>query len=142
MRLFRSALIAIPLALIAATVGTFIFFGLTGSQEGKNSAISVETTASAKVAGVRLILAVRSKQEHEFAFTLQFENDDGTIDATHLQPSVSKTMIGHDMGRAPVPMLRRSDGTWSGSGNFPMSGRWRFQIIFDGQIIEMDHTVR
>lgn len=135
-------MIAIPLALLAATAGAFMFFGLTGSQGAGTSANSTETTATANVAGGRLMLAVRPKQEREFEIISLFESDDGDTDATLLQPSVSMTMIGHDMGRAPVPMFRRSDGTWSGTGNFPMNGRWRFQIIFDGQIVEMDHTER
>lgn len=136
MRTLRVALLAIPLALVAATVAAFLVFGLSGEREPG----STGSARAVDVAGGRLLVAVEDGQAYAFEITVRFESDEGSNDATLIQPSVSMTMVGHDMGRTPVRMLRRSDGSWRGAGTFPMGGRWRFQIAFDGEIVRLDHT--
>lgn len=135
-------MIAIPLALVAATAGAFLFFGLTAIQEAGPSTNATETTATANVAGGRLVLAVHPKQEREFEIFSHVESGDGDTDATLIEPNISMTMIGHDMGRSLIPMYRQSDGTWRGEGSFSMQGQWRFRVIFDEETIEIDHIAQ
>lgn len=142
MQAFRAALIAIPLFVIAGTVGAFLIFGLSGNRDGMSSRNATETTVVRDVAGERLILMLHDGQVGDFEITLRFESDDGSYHATLMRPSASMTMIGHNMGATLVPMFRRSDGTWSGTGSFPMRGRWRFQIVFDGEAVELEHTAQ
>ena len=142
MKTLRTVMIAIPLVLLAATVGAFPIFGLSGGRDVATSTDSAETTVARNISDGRLLITVRPGQEGAFEIVSRLERDDGGNDATLIQPSVSMTMIGHDMGRTPIPMYRRSDGSWNGTGSFPMSGQWRFQVSFDGEIIELDHTAR
>lgn len=142
MRVLRTGMIAIPLVVVAATVGAFLNFGLSGNRDQMDSPSAAEITVSRDVGGGRLLVAVENGPARAFEITSRFESDDGSNDATLIQPSVSMAMIGHDMGRTSVPLLRRSDGTWTGTGSFPMSGRWRFQIVFDGEVVQLDHTAR
>ena len=142
MRLFRTGLIAVPLVLVAGTVGAFMIFGLTANRDHIGSPNAAETFVAGDVAGGRLLVAVEDGQAYAFDITVWFESNDGSNDATLIPPSVSMTMVGHDMGRTPVQMFRRSDGTWRGTGSFPMGGRWPFQIALDGEIVQLDHTAR
>lgn len=142
MRAFRAGVIAIPFVLVAVTVGAFLIFGLSGNRNHLASSNAAQAFISRDVAGGRLMVAVEDGQARAFEITTRFESEDGSNDATLIQPNVSMTMVGHDMGRRSVPMFRRSDGTWKGTGSFPMSGRWRFQIVFDGEAVELDHTAR
>lgn len=142
MQALRAALIAIPLLVVAATVGAFLIFGLSSNRDGVSPRIATETTVVRDVDGNRLILTLDDAQVGDFEITLMFESDDGSYHATLVQPSASMTMMGHNMGATLVPMFRRSDGTWSGTGSFPMRGRWRFQIVFDGEAVELEHTAR
>lgn len=142
MQALRAALIVVPLLVVAATVGAFLIYGLSGNRDGMSPRNTTETTAVRDVAGKRLILTLDDGQVGDFEITLRFESDDGSYHATLMRPSASMTMIGHNMGATLVPMFRRSDGTWSGTGSFPMRGRWRFQIVFDGEAIELEYTAR
>ena len=142
MRALRAGVIAIPLVIVAAIVGAFLTFGLSANRDHRDSPTASQAFMSREVAGGRLTVAVEDGQARAFEIIARFESDDGSDDATLIQPGVSMTMVGHDMGRTPVPVFRRSDGTWKGTGSFPMSGRWRFQIVFDGEAVELDHTAR
>ncbi|WP_210880331.1 hypothetical protein [Roseovarius autotrophicus] len=142
MRVLLAGIIAIPFIVVVATIGTFLIFGLSGNREQTESPSAAEITVARDIAGGRLMVAVEDGQARAFEITSRFESDDGRNDATFVQPTVSMTMIGHDMGRTPVQMFRQSDGTWRGTGTFPMGGRWRFQIIFDGDVVELEHAAR
>lgn len=142
MRAFRAGLIAIPLALVGATVGAFLVFGLTADRDHLDSSNAAQAFLLRDVAGGRLTVTVEDGQARAFEITARFESDEGRDDATLIQPGVSMTMVGHEMGRTPVRMFRRSDGTWRGTGSFPMGGRWRFQIVFDTETVQLDHTAR
>lgn len=142
MRALRAGVIAIPLVLVAAIVGAFLIFGLSANRDHRDSLTASQAFMSRDEAAGRLTVAVEDGLARAFEITVKFESDDGSDDATFIQPAVSMTMVGHDMGRTPVPVFRRSDGTWKGTGSFPMSGRWRFQIVFDGEVVEIDHTAR
>lgn len=142
MRALRAGVIAIPLVIVAAIIGAFLTFGLSANRDHRDSPTASQAFMSREVAGGRLTVAVEDGQARAFEIIAKFESDDGSDDATLIQPGVSMTMVGHDMGRTSVPMFRRSDGSWKGTGSFSMNGRWRFQIVFDGEAVELNHTAR
>ncbi len=128
------------IALLLIAVGISIYLGFLNNQGSLGSNASAAMPAAFDLTGGRLVIDLTDADGSAFGITAKFESDDDSNDATLIQPNVSMTMIGHNMGRTLVPMLRRSDGTWTGSGSFPMSGRWRFQIVFDGEVVQLDHS--
>jgi len=110
MQALRAALIAIPLLVVAATVGAFLIFGLSSNRDGVSPRIATETTVVRDVDGNRLILTLDDAQVGDFEITLMFESDDGSYHATLVQPSASMTMMGHNSGGhfgTHVPPIRR-----------------------------------
>jgi hypothetical protein len=142
MKTLFALIIAIPLVLLAGGVGSFIYFGLTGSQGAGTAADFAQTTTARDVEGGRFVVTVRPQRGLEYAISARFESDNLGSDAALVQPTASMTMIDHDMGRTPISMSRRPDGSWNGDGNFPMAGRWRFQISLNGEQLEVDLTAR
>lgn len=142
MQTLRAWMIAVPLTVVVAVVGALVFIVTPGEQDGAGATSSAGTTVAWDLDGGRFLFEVQDGPGRAFEVTSRFESDSGSDHATLIQPSVSMTMVGHQMGRTTIPLSRRSDGAWHGTGNFPMSGPWRFQVIFDGDVIKVEHTAR
>ncbi len=88
------------------------------------------------------MIDIADAENSGFEIRAKFHSDDGSTDSTLIEPNVSMTMPGHNMGRSPVPMMRHADGTWKGRGRFSMGGQWRFRIVFDNETVHLDHIAR
>lgn len=138
---FRAGVIAVPLLVIGLPVGMFLFVGLSGDRSVTNRTNPDQLADDADSEAGRIQLEIEDEQAGRFTIIATIAGKVASDDETLIEPDVSKTMVGHNMGRMLIPMSRRSDGVWVGTGSFSMGGRWRFRIIFDGEMMEVDHTV-
>jgi hypothetical protein len=138
----RLIVTAISIALLVVAVGTSLLLGFANNRGVVASNASSETPAAFDLPGGRLVIDLANAQGSAFEITAKFESDDGSNDATLIEPNVSMTMVGHNMGRSLIPMYRQSDGAWRGTGNFSMRGQWRFRINFDDESFEIDHVAQ
>jgi len=138
---FRAGIIAIPLLVIGLPVGMFLFVGLSGDRSFTNRTNPGQLADDAGSEAGRIQLEIEDGQAGSFRITATIADKVTSDDETLIEPDVSKTMVGHNMGRTLIPMSRRADGAWTGTGRFSMGGRWRFRIIFDQEMKEADHTV-
>lgn len=136
----RSGLIAVSLVLLLMAVGASLTFGYLNNRSVARSDSAAQTPASFDFPGGRLLVTVADREVGAFEIAARFESDDGSNDATLIEPNVSMTMPGHTMGRSLIRMYRRSDGTWRGSGTFSMRGQWRIRVNFDDETFEIDHV--
>lgn len=138
---FRAGIIAIPLLVIGLPVGMFLFVGLSGDPIVTNRTNPGQSTDDAGSEAGRIRMEIEDGQAGNFRITATIAGKVTNDDETLIEPDVSKTMVGHNMGRTLIPMSRQADGAWTGTGRFSMGGLWRFRIIFDKEEIEVDHTV-
>lgn len=142
MREKRILVTAIPILLLTLAVGAALYFGFRNNQPPASSNAATETPATFNLAGGKLVVDITEAENSGFEIRAKFNSDDGSIEATLIEPNVSMTMVGHSMGRTPVQMMRHADGTWKGRGRFSMGGQWRFRIVFDNETVHLDQIAR
>lgn len=142
MREKRILVTAIAMLLLALAVGAALYFGFRNNQPPASSNAATETPATFNLAGGKLVVDITEAENSGFEISAKFNSDDGSIEATLIEPNVSMTMPGHNMGRTPVAMMRHADGTWKGRGRFSMGGQWRFRIVFDNETVHLDQIAR
>ncbi|WP_071796148.1 hypothetical protein [Natronohydrobacter thiooxidans] len=142
MREKRILVTAIPMLLLALSVGAALYFGFLNNQAPASSNAGTETPATFHLAGGKLVIDITDAENSGFEISAKFNSVDGSIEATLIEPNVSMAMVGHSMGRTPVQMMRHADGTWKGRGRFSMGGQWRFRIVFDNETVHLDQIAR
>lgn len=110
MREKRILVTAIPILLLTLAVGAALYLGFLNNQAPASSNAGTETPATFNLAGGKLVIDITDTENSDFEVRAKFNSDDGNIEATLIEPNVSMTMVGHNMGRTPVAMMRHADG--------------------------------
>ncbi len=132
------AMLAIPVALMAAIVGGILIFGIANMRAG-NAPFPPGAPVELRMAGGLFAMEVQDGPDGSFEVRTRFQPQGGNAALALIEPRVTFEMIEGQPGRITIPMSRQDDGSWSGTHAFPRPGRWLFRVDLDNNIVEKEH---